>query len=440
MAGGAANVAANIVSLGAKAVLLGAIGNDSDGAALRRFLSAAGIRDHCLVDESRQTTAKTRFVANAQQILRADKEQCTSISADVEAVIVHQLRVLIPQCDVIAVSDYAKGLLTDRVLCELISAGRLLNKPVVIDPKRSNFGAYRGASLIKPNLPELRRATGNSCRSEQDIEQAASAVIRQIGADVLVTRGADGMSFFTKGQPPVHVRALAREVYDVSGAGDSALAALVVSLGAGQAPPEAVRVANLAASVAITKQGTAQVTWDELALAATDGVFFELEDRIVTRGKASTLCRLWKEKGMKVGFTNGCFDILHAGHVSLLKRASRLCDRLIVGLNSDASVRRLKGPSRPVQSESSRAQVLCALNAIDAVVIFDEDTPQQLIEAIVPTILFKGSDYTEKDVVGAGFVKQHGGEVVLIDLLPGYSTTAAVRRASNGQGGQPVAA
>lgn len=444
MLGGAGNVLANIASLGGHVGLIATIGADDAGRLCSELIAGKGGDPALLVESpTRPTTLKTRFISGGQQLLRCDEEDSSPLPEAVEDRIVAHFDRAIGDYDVVALSDYAKGLLTDRVLRHAISRCRELGKSVIVDPKRRDFSAYAGASVIKPNRSELAAYSGLPCRDLGGSATAAALAIETTGAAILLTLSEQGMALFRPGHEMVHLHATATEVFDVSGAGDTALAIFCAGIASGLAMEDAALVANAGAGAVVRKLGTATLSNVELAQAVA-----ELDDSggeaaqpssgaICTTGDALQVVRTWKREGLRVGFTNGCFDIVHAGHVQILRQARARCDRLVVGLNSDASVSRLKGPSRPVQSEASRAAVLAAMGAVDLVVVFDEDTPLSLIEVLLPTDLIKGADYREDQVVGAEVVKAHGGKVHLIELLPDLSTTAAIARIKQGQE-QPV--
>lgn len=428
LAGGAANVARNVVALGGKATIVGVIGKDGNGDIVERICREAGIAS-ALVRTSRRTTEKTRFFAAGQQLLRADDEVASPITEAVDAVIEAAGRAMVT-ADIVVLSDYAKGVLSPAVLEEIIAVARARDIKVVVDPKQRDFAVYRGATVITPNRAELRQATGID--PADDAAAVAAGMAARTATDaaaVLVTRGADGMTL-VEGEAAHHLRSQAREVFDVSGAGDTVVACLALAMANGVPLRQAAQMANAAASVVVGKLGTATVSRDELRVAllgtSDASVPTSLEGAVRVR-------RAWAAKGERVGFTNGCFDLLHPGHVHLLKRARETCDRLIVGLNSDASVTSLKGLGRPVRDAASRAAVLAALRSVDLVVVFEEQTPLRLIEALLPDVLIKGSDYRKHEVVGADVVEAAGGEVVLIDLLAGHSTTATVASLSLSQ-------
>jgi len=430
VAGGAANVAANVAALGCDVRLIGAVGRDIDGNDLKGLLSAAGISaEFIVVDAERPTTCKTRIISGRQQFFRIDREQTNSLSEQAQSKLIVAAHSAIAAADIVVVSDYAKGVLSDRVLREVVNFAKTAGKVVLVDPKRRTFEGYRGADYIKPNASELSAATGLPCQTDADVEAAVRALADQFDGAVLVTRAEAGMSLLKPGSAAVHFATPVLEVADVSGAGDTALAALAVSLAEGRSIEEATVLSNLAAGIAVGKLGTAIVARTELnAAIARASAAAHHPGSLATREAALEIASSWRRMGERVVFTNGCFDLVHAGHIELLSAAAHLGDRLIVGLNSDASVQRLKGPTRPIQNEADRARVIGALRAVDLVVIFDEATPLALIDAISPDILVKGADYTEEQVVGGELVKSRGGRVVLVPLVADRSSTKIVER------------
>jgi D-beta-D-heptose 7-phosphate kinase / D-beta-D-heptose 1-phosphate adenosyltransferase len=428
MLGGAGNVLANISSLGARGALIAVIGNDEAGRACAELVIDMGGDPELLVTtRGRPTSLKTRFISGSQQLLRCDEEDSSPIAESVELDLLARFDAVIEDFDVVAISDYAKGVLSNNVLRHVISRARMLGKAVVVDPKRRDFSAYAGATVIKPNRSELGAFSGRGCDDFADCAASAEAAISVTGASILVTLSEQGMALFREGRDPMHLQAAATEVFDVSGAGDTALAVFCSAISAGLEMEEATMLANAGAGAVVRKLGTATLSDAELASAVSS---FQGAEIGVVRllDQALQQVELWKQEGLRVGFTNGCFDILHAGHIEILRRAKACCDRLIVGLNSDSSISRLKGPARPIQSESSRAAVLAAIDAVDLVIVFDDDTPIELIKTLRPTDLCKGADYSEDEVVGAAEVKAEGGRVHLIDLVPGFSTTNAVEK------------
>jgi D-beta-D-heptose 7-phosphate kinase / D-beta-D-heptose 1-phosphate adenosyltransferase len=337
---------------------------------------------------------------------------------------------LLPRADIVLLSDYAKGVLTARVIRNTIDAARKLGKRVIVDPKSPNFAIYRGATLLTPNRKEFAEATRSRAETQQNIADAAQDVMQLADCEaVLVTQSEHGMTLVPRQGDVIHVPAHPVKVRDVSGAGDTVAAVLAVALAAGADWETALRMANAAAAVAVSKKGTAVVTSAELRRKILPHAYLAAEEKIMATSELDAQLLDWRKQGLRVGFTNGCFDILHPGHVKLLTAARGACDRLIVGLNSDASVARLKGKDRPVQNERARAEVLAALEAVDLVVLFEEDTPIKLITQVEPSVLVKGGDYTREQVVGHEIVEASGGQVLLVEVLPGFSTTSLVDRA-----------
>ena len=431
--GGAANVCANLAALGAEVTVVGVIGRDNAGSLLLDLLRAHPKLnpDLLVIDGDRPTTCKIRVMSGVHQMVRIDAESRMDIAAEVEAALASAIRQSVPFADVVVLSDYAKGLCNDRIIRTVIDAAAEAGKAAIIDPKRRDFSIYRDATLIKPNRRELAEATGLPCETDRQAEIAALAAIAQTDSAILLTRSEHGMSFFERNSKPLHLKTAAQDVFDVSGAGDTVLA--VAALGSAVKLPvgEMMRFANAAAGIVVSKIGTAVVSAKELdeALEAeahgsdpNKGASLSLDEAVRRREE-------WRKRGLRVGFTNGCYDLLHPGHVSLLKSAAAECDRLIVAINSDASVRRLKGPTRPVQDERARAYVLGALSAVDLVVVFDEDTPAETIAALNPDLLVKGADYAMDEVVGADTVRAANGRVLLVPLVRGQSSSSIIRRA-----------
>lgn len=436
MLGGAGNVAANLAALGVGARFVSVVGDDEAGAAvLRRLaeehLATAGCR--IITEGGRQTTVKTRFFASNQQLLRADSETISPVGADSAAAVLLACRTLLAEARALVLSDYGKGLLEETLVADLIAAAQAANCPVVVDPKGQDYRRYRGAAAITPNRKELALATGMAVDTDDQVVAAARHLIATCGIGAVVaTRSEEGLSVISADGGICHLPAEAREVYDVSGAGDTVVAVLTAALAAGAPLTDAARLANVAAGIVVGKVGTAVVRAHELLEALHHQEWHRSEAKVVPLDEAQERVERWRRQGRRVGFTNGCFDLLHPGHLALLHQARAACDRLVIGLNSDASVRRLKGESRPVQSEMARAAVLASLSLVDLVVIFEEETPRILIEALRPDLLVKGADYTVETVVGADFVMSYGGRVLLADLKPGHSTTRTIARLHGG--------
>jgi D-beta-D-heptose 7-phosphate kinase / D-beta-D-heptose 1-phosphate adenosyltransferase len=436
--GGAGNVARNIASLGARCIFVGLVGEDEAGATLQAALAAQnGIESTLVCDPARPTTRKVRFVSEhfSTHMLRADWERAHPVSGQLEQKLIDTILPQLARADIVLLSDYAKGVLTARVIRNTIDAARKLSKRVIVDPKSLNLAIYRGATLLTPNRKEFAEATRSRADSAEAIADAAQDAMRLADCEaMLVTQGEHGMTLVLRDGESVHVPALPVRVRDVSGAGDTVAAALALSLAAKADWESALRLASAAAAVAVGKTGTAVVTPAELRRKILPHASLAAEEKIVAAGgDLATMLAEWRRQGLRIGFTNGCFDILHPGHVKVLTAARGACDRLIVGLNSDASVGRLKGQGRPVQDERARAEVLAALEAVDLVAIFEEDTPINLIMKVRPSVLVKGGDYTRQQVVGHEIVEAYGGEVLLVDILPGFSTTSLVARARGGK-------
>jgi D-beta-D-heptose 7-phosphate kinase/D-beta-D-heptose 1-phosphate adenosyltransferase len=433
MIGGAGNVARNLAALGIRCIFVGVVGDDDAGKALAAALKSEPLIETQLsVDKTRPTTRKVRFVSekHSTHMLRADWEVTGAVETACEAELIASAEKAVAKASAVVLSDYAKGVLTPRVVRAIIDAANKAGKPVVVDPKGIDYSIYKGATLVTPNRQELAEATHRRANTDEEISDAAESLRRDLGAKaVLVTRSEAGMTLAAGGQP-IHVPSYPVKVRDVSGAGDTVVAVLAGMLAIKADFEAAMRAANAAASVVVGKRGTATVSPAELRarilphakLAAEEKIIFDwalLDERLEE----------WRKQGLRVGFTNGCFDLLHPGHVKLLAGARAACDRLVVGLNGDASVTRLKGQGRPVQDVHARAEILAALEAVDLVAIFDEDTPEKLIVRVGPKVLVKGADYKDKTVVGREQVEAQGGEVILVDIVPGHSTSAMVARA-----------
>jgi len=432
MIGGAGNVARNLVALGARCIFIGVVGDDEAGRALSEALAGHPLIEyHLVVDTARQTTRKVRFVSEhfSTHMLRADWEAASAVDTVSENALIGHVIKAMPRVGAVVLSDYAKGALTPRVIRAVIEAANATGKPVVVDPKGRDYGIYRGATMITPNRQELAEATAKPAQTDDQVAAAAAELGRALGAQaVLVTRSEAGMTLVS-GDDAVHVPAYPVRVRDVSGAGDTVVAVCSAMLALGADFESAVRAANAAAAVVVGKRGTAAVSVAELRSRILPASTLAAEEKIVFDwGQLEEHLGAWRRQGLRVGFTNGCFDLLHPGHVKLLAGARAVCDRLVVGLNGDDSVTRLKGPGRPVQPVAARAEVLAALEAVDLVVVFDEDTPEKLIARVKPTVLVKGADYTRDEVVGRDIVEALGGEVILIDLVPGHSTSDMVAR------------
>jgi D-beta-D-heptose 7-phosphate kinase/D-beta-D-heptose 1-phosphate adenosyltransferase len=428
--GGAANVALNIATLGGQAILIGVVGNDTAGEEVARLLKAtAGIESALVRIANRPTTSKTRFMTGSHQLLRLDEETTQPLDSDGLDAVMAAVERGLDAADVIVLSDYAKGVLCDDVLAAVLARATQAGKLVVADPKRADFSAYRGAAILTPNEHEVRVATRIEADHDVEADRAGRVALEATGGEaVLVTRSAKGLTLVCRDRDALHIPTRALEVADVSGAGDTLVAALAVALGAGAALADAAMLANATAGISVGKQGTATVSRQELLDALHLDDLVTTDRKVVGLEEAIEKIADWHRRGLKVGFANGCFDLIHPGHVRLLSEARAACDRLIVALNTDASVKRLKGESRPLQNEMARATVMASMAPVDLVTLFDEDTPLEMITALRPDVLVKGSDYTVEQVVGSDLVQGWGGKVVLVTLREGHSTTGTIRR------------
>jgi D-beta-D-heptose 7-phosphate kinase/D-beta-D-heptose 1-phosphate adenosyltransferase len=432
--GGAGNVARNITGLGAACDFVGVVGHEAESVqTVSEALRVRNVEAHLIVDTTRATTRKVRFVSDqySTHLLRVDWETVVPISGKVEEAVLGRALPLLRRARALLLSDYAKGVLTPRVVRTLIVGARAAGLPIIVDPKGDDYSMYRGATIITPNRQELSHATRLPTRNEIELETAAAKLSDLVEcAAVLVTRSEDGMSLYQRGQPALHIAAYPVRVRDVAGAGDTVAGVLGAFLATGAEFDPAVRAANAAAAIAVGKRGTATVALDELRAYLVPRAARVNQEKIVLDERIlATHLEQWRRDGLRIGFTNGCFDLLHPGHIRLLGGARAACDKLIVGLNSDASVVRLKGRSRPIQDQRARAEVLAALEAVDLVVIYDESTPIELIRSVRPATLIKGADYRRQEVIGREIVEAYGGELILVDVVPGYSTTRLVRRA-----------
>lgn len=432
VAGGAANVSVNLTALGGRATLIAAVGSDAHALELRKALDGASVRSRLAVHPTLPTVTKTRLLVGQHQLLRLDHERLDGNWCDVEAGLLAAFEEELPAANILVISDYNKGLLSEKIIQHCISAAQRRGTPILVDPKKP-LSVYRGATVIKPNREELSRATGLAMQSDEDVLQAANLAATQTGASIVLTMSERGMSLFEQGRQPRHIPTFSREVFDVSGAGDTAMAAMALAVGAGAPLGDAMVLGNAAAGLSISKVGTATVSLAEIMAAYVHG---DVADGVVITSsldEASALALEWRKRGLTVGFTNGCFDLLHPGHVETLRRSSELCDRLFVGINSDRSVASLKGPARPVQRANARAEVVGAIKGVGCVVIFDDETPLRLIQAIRPDVLIKGADYDLQSVVGREFVESYGGRCELVQVVAGHSTTRLIEASQRAQ-------
>ncbi len=424
--GGAGNVALNVADLGAQATVIGLTGKDDACARLEAIFKPKGVHCEFITVEGSDTITKLRVISRQQQLIRLDFED-GFIHADSNA-IVNTTQAALNQADALILSDYGKGALNDPQ--PLIKLANQHKVPVLIDPKGTDFSRYHGATLITPNMSEFEAVVG-PCPNNSILEAKGLTLLHELHLEaLLITRSEKGMSLLRKNQPPVHLPTHAREVYDVTGAGDTVIATVATALATGCDYMHAIELANLAAGVAVGKLGTATVAPQELQAATLS--LAPLDRGVVDKPTLLDLVAKARQSGERIVMTNGCFDILHAGHVEYLKKARELGDRLIVAVNSDHSVKQLKGPSRPVNHLEERMSVLAGLSSIDWVVPFHEETPEQLITEVLPDTLVKGGDYTADQIAGAQQVTRAGGNIAIIDLREGCSTTRIINRIKEG--------
>jgi len=417
--GGAGNVAANLAALGCSVTLMGVIGRDYEGERITKLLAEKGI-GRCLIEtEDRPTTTKTRVIGGNQQIVRFDEETAEVVSPGTEEMLSTAMFRLLDSAKGVLLSDYGKGVLKGNLCKSVISGALRRGLPVFVDPKGRDWERYRGATCVTPNEAEFFAVSGESTDERGFFSRNALEIKSRFEINnLLVTRGAKGIAFFPEeGDPCFAPAPRVREVYDVSGAGDTVVAVLAASVVSGYSWDYGVSLANRAAGIVITRVGTSPVSMEDLSGPV------EEDSKICTWAEAERRVALWKKNGASVVFTNGCFDLLHPGHIKVLRQAAREGDRLVVGLNSDASIRRLKGPDRPVLPQADRASILAALDCVDLVVVFEEDTPENLIRLLIPSVLVKGGDYTPESVVGRQIVEEGGGRVVIVPLMEGKSTS-----------------
>lgn len=431
--GGAGNVVANLRALDVAVSLVGVIGDDGRGRQLREMFEQIGVdASGCVVDADRPTTEKTRMLSGMHQLLRVDWELSAPVSGSIAQQLVAVVAERVRSCDAVVLSDYGKGALTQPVISAAITTARAAGVPLLVDPKGSDYTRYRGATLITPNRKEAEEALGRRLASLDDMPGAAQELLELAELDAaVITLGHEGMFHLRRDGSSGRVPTFARAVFDVTGAGDTVIAQLACALGAGFSLEEAVHLANHAAGIVVGRRGAAVVTRSELIAELEEGT--HQGGKVLDYDVLDEVLAEWRSKKKRIVFTNGCFDIVHKGHVSYLRHARSKGDVLIVGINDDASVRRLKGPSRPVNPVEDRAAVLAALESVDAVIPFGEDTPKNIVERVTPDVLVKGEDWADKGVVGREWVEAHGGEVYLAPLEPGRSTTSILERARDGR-------
>ena len=433
--GGAGNVAANLAGLGCRVTVAALVGADAAAGQVRALMSDYGIDDHCIIESSRPTITKTRIMADRQQVVRLDEEEDSPIGEWVTDSIRQSVEHVLDSTQAVILSDYGKGLFKSFDFIQtIIQSCRRAGVPVFIDPKDRTWERYSGATCITPNTAELELVIDERITDSFELDPVARDLCRRLSLDwLLVTRGPKGMSLFGHEGASINIPARTREVFDVSGAGDTVIATLAACVAAGMTFDKAAAVANTAAGVVVAKLATQRIRWSDLERALEDGRHRRPAStlwKVADVEEASVRIARWRQMEQQVVFTNGCFDLLHPGHVSLLHQARQLGDRLIVGLNTDESIQRLKGKQRPILPGPDRAAILSALEDVDMVVFFGEDTPLNLIDALKPDVLVKGADYRIEDVVGRETVEAYGGRVRLVEILEGHSTTGIARKLS----------
>jgi len=424
--GGAGNVAMNLKGLGCHHILMGIAGNDINGATLNNMLQQEGIQNRIVTIRNHPTTTKTRVIGQGQQIVRLDEEKQPKINATHRTQLFKYFDDALSGATGVILSDYGKGLIDADVAGHVVRQCRSQKIPLFIDPKDTSWERYQGAFCITPNTAEFNLVEAFLEGDEPLLREKAKTILNRYDLEyLLLTRGPKGMTLFHRQKPPVHIQAKAREVFDVSGAGDTVIASIAAAFSTGMAMGKAAKIANTAAGIVVGKRGTQPVSRLELKqVLAESGL--ENVSKITGKQGAVDKIETWRRAGNKIVFTNGCFDILHIGHIKLLHAAAGEGDRLIVGLNSDFSVKRLKGEKRPIVPEEERAAVLSSITGVDLVVLFDEDTPIDLIRAVQPDVIVKGGDYTPETVVGHEVVEKQGGTVVIVPLLDGISSTRVI--------------
>ncbi len=435
--GGAGNVAANLVAMGAKVDVVGVLGEDGWGRALRQLLEDLGVAtDGCVIDAARPTVQKTRLMSGPQQMLRVDWEDARAVAGAARDALLAALPARVKGAQAVVLSDYGKGVLVPEVVAAVIAAARAARVPVLVDPKGDDYRRYKGATLVTPNRKEAEQAIGRKIPRLEDLPAAADDLLETAELDAaVITLGADGIYFQDRRGASGHVPARARQVFDVTGAGDTVVAQLAFHLADGVPLAQAVELANQAAAITVARLGTHAVSRAELLAHLAES--HAKAGKVVLGAELDQLLAQWRKAGKRIVFTNGCFDVLHVGHVTYLRFAKERGDVLLVGVNDDASVRRLKGEGRPVNPVGDRMEMLAALEMVDAVTSFGEDTPARIVERVTPNVLVKGQDWADKGVVGREWVEAHGGSVHLAPMVPGRSTTSILERAREGDAARP---
>ena len=423
--GGAGNVLKNLNSLNIKTSFISIIGDDTAGKTLKKYIEKLKNVEYALLtDKNRETTCKTRYMSDGQQLFRTDHETIDDLDKTMKEKIFKYFQLFIKQTDIIIFSDYGKGIFLDQKFCQkIIKTALKVNKKIVVDPKGSNFEKYKGAFFITPNSKEAFNATKVNPINNSLTEKCGKIIIKNNWADnVLLTRGANGLSIIQNNRTD-HIKSNTEEVFDVTGAGDTVISLFSVAIAAGSNYVEAAHFANIGASLVVKKLGTVSLTRDELIKSTAS----EKQYKILNKSNIKKIVNDWKKNKLKVGFTNGCFDLIHSGHIDMFIKAAEFCDRLIIGINSDKSIKKLKGKQRPILDLEARQKIIASLDMVDAVIFFEEETPLKLIKYINPDILFKGADYKIDEIVGAKYIKSIGGKTIRIKLTKNQSTTRLVK-------------
>lgn len=429
MLGGAGNVASNLSGLGAKTRFITVVGNDMAGNSIKELIATIpNITSTLISEKERRTSIKTRYIAGGQQMMRTDDETVALINKNTRQRILKLAETALNNYNVLVIADYAKGIFSSDFTKQLIKLAKKAKIPIIVDPQGNNYKRYQGVDIVTPNRKELSLATSMPANSDKQIKMAANKLISDHNIhSILATRSGDGMTLINS-DSFVTYTAEAQEIFDVSGAGDTVVATISASLSAGIDLKQAVKLANISAGIVVAKAGT--------AVAYINDIMEKLENReaqndnikILNIKSAVNRVKIWREQKLKIGFSNGCFDLLHPGHIATINAAKATCDKLIIGLNDDTSIKRLKGNQRPIQSQEIRAQILSSLTSVDAVVIFSEDTPIKILKNLKPDILIKGGDYKIKMLPEANTVKAYGGKIILTSILKGHSTTKTIAK------------
>ena len=426
MLGGVGNVVRNLSTLSVETHLVSLLGNDIISKEVEKKLDKINVNKSIVKDSNRPTITKTRFIANNQQILRVDKEKIIPVSKKIENKIYRYSKKEILKSDVVIISDYNKGLITNNVLKKIINFSKKNKKPIVLDPKSSNFEKYKGVTVITPNVKELEKVIKKKLVNDKEIIDVSRKLISKFNFDyLLVTMGKEGMILISKkAKKVIKLYAEAKDIFDVSGAGDTVVSFVAAGLASSLKMEEIVKIANIAAGIVVNKTGTSVAHLSELLVSVNKNEYHL--SKVMNLSEVEKVINFWSNKKEKIGFTNGCFDYLHPGHISLFKQAKQKCSKLIVAVNSDSSIQKNKGPSRPKQKLNIRLQVLNSIPFIDLIIVFSDKTPLNIIKKIKPDLLIKGSDYKESQIVGAKEIKQYGGKILRAKILNNFSSTIVI--------------